>query len=330
MTFSTNKSSRTVLVDPRFAIEWRDIEDFLGEFGPFNGRYVPRYPSNWTDQIRKYIEDLSLDSLGPVKKQAAIERIRRELPLCSTPVGWGYDDSLSWPANVNKILDQIRDFVIVGDALEPEPFLSWVDAIQDIRQNRKRSWPFHGTISEYLYFCRPLLLNSPAAYLVDCYLDPFSNVAENFIRSLFSSSKGSRCYSIEIITRRTSIGSAGTRPESKQRGETNIEFEFKRIYQDIVPKDKNLKIHIVSEDKVGSDTLRLHDRFFLTKYGSISFGQGFLFVDQKSPQQNAFVTDSGHHKLLKQTYIDGVARYHEKLPKISGIPYPLNVESICI
>ena len=55
MISSKNKSSPIVLVDPRFAIKWRDIDDFLGEFGPFNGRYVPRYPSDWGLQLKKYV-----------------------------------------------------------------------------------------------------------------------------------------------------------------------------------------------------------------------------------------------------------------------------------
>lgn len=330
MTSSTNKSSPSVLVDPKFAIEWRDIEDFLGEFGPFNGRYIPRFPSDWTAQIKKYVEELSFDSLGPVKKQAILERIRRDLPLCSTPVSWNYIDSLSWSTNVQKAFDKLDRLIIVGNALEPEPFLAWVDAIEAIRQTRKRSWPFHGTISEYLDFCRPLLLSSPAAYFIDCYLDPLSNVAENFIRSLFSLVKGSKCYSIEIITRRSAIRLDGTRLESRQCSDSDIEIEFKRIYQSIVPKDKSLKIHIVSEGKLGGDALRLHDRFFVTNYGSINFGQGFLFIDQRAPQLNAFVSDRSHHEFLKRVYIDGVARHAERLPKTSGIPYPIRVTSICL
>jgi hypothetical protein len=327
---SMNKLSPTVLVDPRFAIEWRDIEDFLAEFGPFNGRYVPRYPNDWILQIKRHIDELSLDTLGPIKKQTILERIRRELPLCSIPGSWSYVDCLSWSTNVHKAFDKLERLIVVGNALEPEPFLSWVDAIEVIRQTRKRSWPFHGSISEYLDFCRPLLLCSPAAYFIDCYLDPFSTVAENFIRSLFSVVKGSRCYSIELIIRRSAISLTKKRSDFMQLSDSDLQLEFERIYSGIVPKDRSLKIHIVTEGKLGGNALRLHDRFFLTTHGSINFGQGFLFIDQKAPQLNAYVVDSSHHKVLKHTFIDGVARHAEKLSKISGIPYPIAVTSICL
>lgn len=330
MTYSMSKDTHRVLVDPSFALEWRDISDFLSEFGPFNGRYVPRYPNNWPARLKEHVEDLSLESLQPVKRQAILERIRRELPLCSVPVGWQWIDEKSWAENVNESQQSKKNSIVVGDALDPKPFLAWVEAVEEIRQTRRRSWPFHGTVSEFVEACCPLLLNSPASYLVDRHLDPFSNVAENLIRSLFSIANGSKCYSIEIITRRAACGEVRRSKDSPLMTEAEIESDFKRIYRDIIPTDRSLKLHLVNEDKLGGDALRLHDRFFLTMHGSINFGHGFLLINQRKPQQNAFVTDKNHHLRFKQTFIDGVARYSEKLPKVTGIAYPLGVFSIKI
>lgn len=329
MTFLTNKETPSVLVDPQFGIEWRDILDFLGEFGPFNGRYIPRYPNNWTARLKEHLEDLTSSAYGPVKRHAILERIRRELPLCSVPVAWKYSEEQSWSANVSQAITSHDDSIVVGNALEPTPFIAWVEALEDIRESRRRTWSFYGTVSEYVDACRPLLLNSPASYLIDCYLDPFSDVAENLLKSLFSAAGGSKCYSIGLITRKSACGTkSGLRP-TQDMNETEIEANFKRIYRSIVPKDRRLTLHLATEGKVGGDALRLHDRFFLTKHGSINFGQGYLLVNQRVPQQNAFVVDKDHHHQLKQTYIDGVARHAERLPKVPSIPYPLKVVSIC-
>jgi hypothetical protein len=111
--------------------------------------------------------------------------------------------------------------------------------------------------------------------------------------------------------------------------ETKIEVNFKRMYRDLIPKVRRLTLHLVTEGKLGGDALRLHDRFFLTTHGSINFGQGYLLINQPLPQQNAFVVDKEHHQQFKQTYIDSVARHAERLPKVSSIPYPLKVVSIC-
>jgi len=322
-----NKRAQQVIVDPRFAIDARDIADFLCEFGPFNGRYIPRFPNNWVARCKDHIDYLSPDSLGPVRKQAILERLRRELPLCSVPVGWDYSSDRSWAENISEVIDKISESIVIGDALDPSPFVPWIDAVEQIRQTRQRSWEFNGTVSEYLGACRPLLLNSPAAYLIDCYLDPFSDVAVYLLTSMFAATKGSKCYSLEVITRRSACGGRDRKNHQLFMNDAEIELNLERTYSSIIPKDRAFKLHIVTEGNLGSDVLRLHDRFFLTIHGSINFGEGFLVFDQPIPQQNAFIVDKDHHSRLKKTYIDGVARHSEKLPKEPRIAYPRKVVS---
>jgi len=103
-----------------------------------------------------------------------------------------------------------------------------------------------------------------------------------------------------------------------------------RIYREVLPKDRELKLHLVAEGKSGEHVLRLHDRFFLTGHGAINFGQGFFVLKQPLPQQNAYVLDKDHHLLLKHTYIDGVARYGERLPRLPRVAYPRGVNSFVI
>ncbi len=328
MTYSTNEPLHQVLVDPRFAIESRDVIDFLGEFGPFNGRYVPRFPADWASRLRDHVEDLSIRD--PVKRQGMMERLRREATLCTVPVGWRWENERSWRSNVELALPANANQLVVGDALDPVPFKGWVDALEEIRETRKRSWPFHGGISEFADACLPLLLNSPAAYLIDPYLDIFSELGEMFLRSLFDSAKGSRCYSIQVITRRGACGSRDREKDARFMSDAEIESLLIATYRDVLPKDRELKLHLVTEGKPGENALRLHDRFFLTVHGSINFGQGFYVLKQPFPQQNAYVLDRDHHIVLKHTYIDGVARHGERLPRVSNAAYPRSVNSFAI
>lgn len=328
MTSSTTESLLQVLVDPRFAIESRDVIDFLGEFGPFSGRYVPRYPSDWASKLREHIEDLSIKD--PVKRQAMLERLRREAPLCTVPVSWRWSEEQSWRSNVQLALPEKANRLVVGDALDPEPFKAWVDALEEIRETRRRSWPFHGGISEFLEACLPLLLNSPAAYLIDPYLDLFSELGEMLLRSILDASKGSRCYSVQVITRRSACGSHGRKNDASLMSDEEIESLLRRVYKSVLPKDRELKLHLISEGMPGEHLLRMHDRFFLTVYGALNFGQGFFVLKQPLPQQNAYVLERDHHVVLKQTYIDGVARHGERLPKVPGVAYPRSVNSFVI
>ncbi len=314
-----------VVVNPQFALELRDVEDFLAEFGPFNGRYVPRYPSDWASRLKDHANELAVN---PVKGRALLERLRREASLCTVPVNWQWSDPDSWEGNVSKALKDKDERIIVGQGLDPSPYLAWLAGIDEIRESRCRSWPFHGAISEYRNACLPLLLNSPAAYLIDAYLDPLCDEAELLLRDLFAACKGSRCYSIHLITRQSSCG-ARTRGENVPPMPFDaIRSGIRQTYEALLPKDRSLHLHLVTEAKAGGTALRLHDRFFLTSHGAINFGQGFFIRAQLHAQLNAYVVDRRHHKQLKQTYIDGVALYAERLPRISGIAYPIDVNSI--
>lgn len=328
MTSSTTEHFPQVLVDPRFAIESRDVVDFLGEFGPFNGRYVPRFPSDWASKLKKHVEDLA--SKNPVKRQAMLERLRREAPLCTVPVSWRWEDELSWRSNVEQALPNDRKQLVVGDASDPEPFMSWVDALEDIRETRRRSWPFYGLIAEFVDACLPLLLNSPTAYLIDPYLNLFSKSGEKLLRSLLSASRESECYSLEVITRRSACKLHSRSNDAPLMRDEEIEPLLQRIYRNVLPKGRKLKLHLVAEAKPCENVLRMHDRFFLTVHGAINFGQGFFVSKQPIQQQNAYVLDRDHHIALKRTYIDGVARHQERLPRIPKVAYPREVNSFVV
>lgn len=322
-----NDSTR-VLVSPSFPIEWRDVDDFLGEFGPFNGRYVPRYPNDWIEKLRHHLSDIDSKHLPPRERAALFERLRRELMLCTTPVNWSWDPMKSWGQNIQDVLSAVPDPTVVGDALDPSPYKNWAHVSGDIKRSRKRTWNFHGLVSEYVNRCTPLLVNSPAAYLIDPYLDPFSDAFENLLLSFFELIKGSRCYRLELITRQSACGGRDHSDAKTWMSEVEIKDSLNRIYRQRIPKDRALAIHLVQEAKLRQEGLTMHDRFFMTIHGAINFGQGFLVISQRQPMQNAFVVDKEHHALLKEVYINGVARYGEKLPKLANVAYPKGVTSV--
>jgi len=260
VTYSTTENSRRVLIDPQFAVEPRDVVDFLAEFGPYNNRFIPRFPSNWASRLRQHAEELA--PKDPVKRQAIFERIRREAPLCTIPINWKWDDERSWRSNVQKSLTSESNPLVVGHGLAPEPFLSWVDALDEIRETRRRSWPFRGSIAEYVDSCSPLLLNSPSSFLIDPYLDIFSEAGEMILRSLFDRSKGSRCYSIQVITRRNACDSANRGQISPKMTDLEVSSLLKRTYEDFLPRDREIRLHLVTEGRAVDNALRLHDRFF--------------------------------------------------------------------
>jgi hypothetical protein len=314
-------------ISPGYSLELRDIQDFVAELGPFNGQYAAKYPKNWMQEFEKHIEQLR-----PVERQAAKVLFKRvRLSLIDTNLT--YNASLNWASNVEQSKAKSKYQTVVGDALDPAPFKSWIEALPEIRESKIRTWKFSGTWADYFSAVQPLLLISPTAYIIDRYFDPCDQNAENIVTSILDKIKGSCCYELHVITRLSSFN----RQFNEQNNTVTNDFSvglFKstsqkidEIYRSRIPKGRTLTIHFLKEDRPGGTNLRMHNRYFLTKYGAIDFGQGFEIQSQPVPQMDAYIIDKGHHANLCMTYIDGIGRYAEKLPKRQGIAYPIGVYS---
>lgn len=314
-------------ISPNYSLELRDIQDFVAELGPFNGHYAIKYPPNWVHEFLKHIEQLP-----PVERQAAKSLINR-VNLSLIDMHLAYNSSLDWASNIQQVIGKYEFQSIVGDALDPSPFKSWLEALPDIRESKLRTWKFSGTWSDYFSAISPLLLNSPAAYIVDRYFDPCDQNAESIITSILEKIKGSRCYELHIITRPSRFN----RNFHEKNNSVNNQFtsasfnsacgKLNDIYKSRITKNRTLLFHFVNEDRPSGAFLRMHNRYFLTIHGAIDFGQGFDIQSQSVPQMDAYIVDKEHHKNLCMTYIDGVARHAEKIPKRQGIAYPIGVFS---
>jgi hypothetical protein len=314
-------------ISPNFSLELRDVQDFVAELGPFNGQYAIKFPRNWVQEFQKHIQQLQ-----PVERQAAKTMLDRvSLSLIDTNLT--YNASLDWASNIQQNTGKSKFQSIVGDALDPSPFKSWVQALPDIRESKVRTWKFSGKWNDYFAAIEPLLLMSPAAYMVDRYFDPCDQNAENIITSILDKIKGSRCYELHIITRPSRFNRKFHEQNNSVKDHFTTESfkiacrKLDEIFKPRIIKDRPLIFHFVKEDNPGGAFLRMHNRYFLTKYGAIDFGQGFEIQSQSVPQMDAYIVDKEHHKNLCMTYINGVGQHADNLPKRQGIAYPLQVLS---
>lgn len=322
-----NKPICPILVHPEFPIEARDVWEFLAEFGPTNGRYVPHAPDNWLSEFMNHLlEGGVCERETPVARQKLMERVRRQMQHCIVPTDFNPSEPCSWDVCAKDFHEKQKDAVIVGSAVAPEPYEPWVQALLDIRQDTRRSWAFSGTIRDYVNDCYPLLVNAPVSYLIDPYLNPFSKDGEALIKSIYAAarkSKKSKCERIEIITWRHKELGAGHSDNKKFDDE--VRSQLLSIYCRSIPSGK-LKLHLIEERQENKKLKILHDRFFMTQFGGISFGRGYAIVrEPKEMVCNAFVLDKDHHQQLKYQYIDAIVRFPERLPLPNTIRMPSNV-----
>ena len=322
-----NKPVYPILVHPEFSLEARDIWDFLMEFGPANGRYVPHVPSNWLSDFENHMREGGVcERETPVARKRLIERASRQIKHCVVPTDFEPPESDSWDACARSFREKQKDAVIVGSAIAPEPYEPWVQALLDIRLDTRRSWAFSGTIREYINDCYPLLVNAPVSYLIDPYLNPFSKDGEELIKSIYVTarkSKKSKCDRIEIITwRHKELGAGHT---DRKKFDDEVQAQLLSAYSRAIPSGK-LKLHLIEERHSNNRLKILHDRFFMTRFGGISFGRGYAIIrESKEKVCNAFVLDANHHQQLKHQYIDAIARHVERLPLPKTVSMPSHV-----
>ena len=313
-------------VSPCFSLELRDIHDFIAELGPYNGQYAAKFPKDWIVKFTEHLEQLK-----PIERQSAKAQLEKiKLALVDTDLS--YDYSMDWRQNIEISDAASKYFPIVGDGVDPKPYKLWVDAINDIRESKKRTWKFHGNWSEFFAAIQPLLLNAPAAYIIDRYFDPCNLTHENLLNSLLNRMNGSRCYQLHVITRLMKPSKPFSNNENSneiisEENFHNLRNKLDQIYKNIIPKSRTLSFHFVREDRPGGKNLRMHNRHFLTRFGAIDFGQGFDIQEQQIAQMDAYIVDKEHHQILCDTYINGVTRGNEKLPKKSNIAYPIFVRT---
>ena len=308
-------------ISPNFFIELSDIKELVGEYGPFNGRYIAKYPNRWLTEF-----DVHIKNLRPVDQLTA-KKYREFLKYSLVQEGAKYEEDLNWAENAKKNLFPKGITHIVGDCLDPSPFRSWKESLDEIRDTRQRSWRITGSWGDYISLIEPLLLNAPKAVIVDRYFDPCSYDSQDILKSIFEKIKGSKCYEVNIVTRKSAFDEFSIKDEKlrEKRPANEIVDLLNSIYSNIIPKERFLKFHFVDEDKPGREHLRMHNRYFLTNNGGIDFGQGFTIVNSPAPQVDAYVIDKPHLAILKETYFNGVCRLAEDLPKQKGIAYPIDV-----
>ena len=311
------------LVSPSYCLDSRDVLDLTREFGPYSGRYVYQYPSNWLQLLKEHIQQLQ-----PIEQEKIKRLIKLGIETALLDVKAVYQEQIPWESNVRQIKRFEHVPIIVGSAIDPMGFKAWEDALQEICDTRRRSWHIGGSWIEYLNAIEPLLTKSPACYLVDRHFNPLDNDSSSFLISLLDRASRSSCYEVHLITRYKAIVENGV--ITKGISHSKIENDLQALYRETVPRNRKLICHFVEEDREGGKFLRMHNRYFLTAHGAIDFGKGFKLLTQAHKQILVHIVDKPAHEDLKSTYITGVARHCERLPIKEAVLRPKHVDSVVI
>lgn len=309
------------LINPSYCLDSRDVIDLLSEFGPYEGRYVYQFPDDWLHRLEMHIEQLE-----PVERLKIKELIRSRMDDSLYKVKASYAETEPWEINVrsNKRFTNVP--IVVGDAIDPMGFKTWIEALPLIHGTRQRSWHIGGSWSDYLKAIEPLLLKAQACYLVDRHFNPLSIESSDLLLALLERVQRSSCYKVHVITRYKAITEKSITNEMR----VDVDSQIRHVYSSRIPAGRELLFHFVKEDKEGGSALRMHNRYFLTNNGAIDFGIGFKVLSQAHKQIAVHIVDKPLHQDLKAYFIDGVTRFSEKLPVKASAIRPISVDTISL
>ena len=319
-------------VSPRFFLEARDLSDFVCEFGPFSGSYVATRLPLWMSSYREHLDQLS----DVDRARAVLVSKKIECALLPHPAIQSLDADVPWTQEALTL--QKRDVeVVIGDALEPQPFLAWTDAVDTLRFSRKGGWKFRGSVGDYVQLVEPFLLHAPALYLVDPYFDVLGRSADDYggwrpnggqdrlvshLLERAASIKGGRCYELHVIV------------DAKKAFGTMTDEQFKEAihsrFSQSISKGRSLHVHLVTGGYRGGKFLRHHNRYFLSRVGGLALMESIEILEHGPPQTEVQVLAPALLDDVFATYAEGVARFPDRLTARKDIVYPKNVSSFIV
>ncbi len=248
--------------DPGTCKQISDLNLLLNAFGPYTGRYLASYPSDWMKRI-----ELQYENIGTLEVEKAKELLRRAKDglkfVTRTNLAWSTEKE--WIQNIETLL--VSNPTLFNGVIANENISPIVKPFEDHDLSPTSEESIRGTNIEYGRVCKILLLLSPELILIDPYLDPLKQRYKSVLSSLFSIAANGPCERIVIWARAREVLRVGSA--------SVILSDIKEALHGLMKEAKfrpGRKIEmILVEDE--SCKNKMHGRYLLTIKGGIRIDQ---------------------------------------------------------
>jgi hypothetical protein len=188
------------VADPAACTSSSDLYSIIQGFGPYTGRYLANYPSEWTTLIQRRLA--SAGDVEALRMKTLLRRAREKSILIERlPLPW--NPAADWLSNATKLIANKPPKVsgIIGAESSPPNIFH----IHDIDLPPTAEERVCGQASSYLRVSEIFILQSPEIYLIDPYLNPLSPKYLNTLRLMFAAAARGRSQSITLWTRSSEL-----------------------------------------------------------------------------------------------------------------------------
>jgi hypothetical protein len=270
-----------------------ELKLLMASFGPYAGRYLANYPSDWAAQV-----EMQLENLGDIEA-ARIKIILRRAKESTALISWNglaWNKGQEWLENARPLLNAapaMFEGLIARQAIPPA-----IHNLHELDLPPTAEERIAGKASEYARISKTLLVLSPEISLVDPYLNPLKRDCAAVLKAMFETAAMGKCEKVSLWVRESEVRKRGTYAVMK----ADLEDCLRRLARQASFKPGREIELVLIEDE--SRQAKMHDRYLLSIKGGIRFGQGFQELPQGRHVDVGPVGKTTHDALL-DIYFDG-------------------------
>ncbi len=257
--------------DPLACNTASDLALLLKSFGPYAGRYLATYPSNWISQIES-----QFDTAGEIENarvKTLLRRAKESMTLVAPILPW--HEEKEWIVNASAFLAQTETRSVFFNALiaaEAKP--PSVHLLHELDLPPTADELIFATVREYARITKMLLLYSSEIALIDPYLDPRSRNYAPVLKALLESAPKGKCKRILLWARESAL----IKTNSPAIERNDIESALRELARHANLKHgSSVEMFLVADER---QQTKMHGRYLLSIKGGIRLDQGF----QKLPE----------------------------------------------
>lgn len=250
--------------DPSVCGHFSELKMLLGSFGPYAGRYLANYPTDWGAQVESKLEILGEIEAARVK--LLLRRARENLTLV-TRANLAWSDDQAWLENASPLLkgnNAIFQGLITSKAIPP--------AIHDLHEldlPPTADERVLGTAQEYARIAKIILLLSPELAFIDPYLNPLKRSCASVLTSLLELVAKGKCQKVTMWARASEV-IGNSNPETIKR---DLQEVLQRLfYQAGFRQGREIELILVEDE---SRQTKMHGRYLVSIKGGVRLDQGF-------------------------------------------------------
>ena len=250
--------------DPAVCCHASDLKLLLASFGPFAGRYLANYPTDWASQVEQRFA--SCGEVEAARVQTLLRRAKENLTLV-TRSNLPWDAQKAWLPNASPMLSGASAVFDGLIALETRP--PAVQQLHELELPPTSEERVAGIAAEYARISKIMLVLSPEIALIDPYLNPLKSKYSVVLASLFEIAAKGKCQKVSLWARANEVlGNSNAKAVKAELHAALQQFLRKANFK----PGREVELVLVDDESRKS---KMHGRYLLSIKGGVRLDQGF-------------------------------------------------------